>query len=171
MGLLVCRSLHCLEWRGQLQTKAWRDVARSQYVMTHPFSKGLYNLWQQEKLKPRTKSSAAATARCDNMVTIGIELAYNYGLWKKNLIWRCFKWCHVALWKFRSRFEASGLPPLKTLVKYSVRFFDGKFLGLEKTHAIILSVVPNVWKLCLNTRTTGPARTHHLYIKALWVLQ
>jgi hypothetical protein len=59
MGLLVCRSLHCLEWRGQRQTKAWRDVAGSQYVMTHPFSKGLYNLWQQEK--PRTKSSAAAT--------------------------------------------------------------------------------------------------------------
>ncbi len=36
--------------------------AGSQYVITHPFSKGLYNLWQQEKLKPRTKSSDAATA-------------------------------------------------------------------------------------------------------------
>jgi len=34
--------------------------------MTHPFSKGLYNLWQQEKLKPRTKSSAAATAVVGN---------------------------------------------------------------------------------------------------------
>ena len=43
----------------------WGEInkpAGSQYVMTHPFSKGLYNLWQQEKLKPRTKSSAAATA-------------------------------------------------------------------------------------------------------------
>ncbi len=36
--------------------------AGSQYVMTHPFNKGLYNLWQQEKLKPRTKSSVAAIA-------------------------------------------------------------------------------------------------------------
>ncbi len=34
--------------------------AGSQYVMTHPFNKGLYNLWQQEKLKPRTKSSVVA---------------------------------------------------------------------------------------------------------------
>jgi hypothetical protein len=47
--------------------------------MTHPFSKGLYNLWQEEKLKPRTKSSAAHR-RCGNMVTIAIELAYNYEL-------------------------------------------------------------------------------------------
>jgi hypothetical protein len=36
----------------------------------------------------------------------------NYGLWKISLLWRCFKWCHVAPWKFRLRFEASGLPPL-----------------------------------------------------------
>jgi hypothetical protein len=36
--------------------------AGNQYVMMHPFSKGLYNLWQQEKLKPRTESSVAATA-------------------------------------------------------------------------------------------------------------
>jgi len=42
------------------------------------------------------------------------EWENNYGLWKISLLWRCFKWCHVALWKFRLRFEASGLPPLKT---------------------------------------------------------
>jgi hypothetical protein len=32
------------------------------YVVMHPFNKGLQNLCQQEKLKLRTKSSAAATA-------------------------------------------------------------------------------------------------------------
>jgi hypothetical protein len=47
--------------------------------------------WQQEQLK---------------------EWENNYGLCKISLLWRCFKWCHVALWKFRFRFEASGLPPL-----------------------------------------------------------
>jgi hypothetical protein len=30
----------------------------------------------------------------------------------KVLLWRCFKWCHVAPWKFRLRFEPSGLPSL-----------------------------------------------------------
>jgi hypothetical protein len=50
--------------------------------------------WQQEQLK---------------------EWENNYGLWKISLLWRCFKWCHVALWKFRFRFEASGLPPLNML--------------------------------------------------------
>jgi hypothetical protein len=38
-----------------------------------------YNLWQQEKLKPRTKSSAAHR-HCGNMVAIAIKLAYNSGL-------------------------------------------------------------------------------------------
>jgi hypothetical protein len=32
------------------------------YVVTHPFKKGLRNLWQQEKLNPRTKSYGATTA-------------------------------------------------------------------------------------------------------------
>ncbi len=37
---------------------------------------------QELILKPRTKSSTAATAG-DNMLTIAIELAFNSGLWKK----------------------------------------------------------------------------------------
>ncbi len=52
--------------------------------------------WQQEQLK---------------------EWENNYGLWKKSLLWRCLKWCHVAPWKFRLCFEASGLPPLMKTIR------------------------------------------------------
>jgi hypothetical protein len=42
-------------------SREW-SISRYIYVMTHPFSKGLCNLWQQEKLNPRTKSFVATTA-------------------------------------------------------------------------------------------------------------
>ncbi len=29
----------------------------------------------------------------------------------KSLLWKCLKWCHMALWNFRLHFEPSGLPP------------------------------------------------------------
>jgi hypothetical protein len=31
---------------------------------------------------------------------------------KKPILWKCLKWCHMALWNFRLRFEPLGLPPL-----------------------------------------------------------
>jgi hypothetical protein len=54
------------------------------------------------------------------------DFSYNYKkiqvLWKKgnkkkkSLLWKCLKWCHMALWNFRLCFEPSCLPPLKRRV-------------------------------------------------------
>jgi hypothetical protein len=102
------------------------------------------------------------------------DCSYNYGtiiqmLWKKggkkkNLFWKCLKWCHVALWNFRLHFEPSSLPPLTKPTIYSKQcklekkfrqfFFKVQFVNDKEINVVVNDLSKRRWViLCMSSES------------------
>jgi hypothetical protein len=59
-------------------------------------------------------------------------------LWKKGnkekkiILWKCLKWCHMALWDFRLCFEPSCLPPLTKRKVFGIKLGKKTFTHTHK---------------------------------------